>query len=734
MAFGVNEFVRGGSLGSLIVKISADMRDLDRGLKEAEKTVVTRTQKLNAAISATATAFSALSLAALAASAVSIKAAIDFESAFAGVRKTVDATEEEFAILSKGLQDLSRRIPVAATELARIQELAGQLGVRGVENLQVFTETIAKVAVTTNLTSEEAATSFARIANVIQLPLNQIDRFASAIVELGNNSATTEAEIVSFVNRIAGAGKVVGLSAADIAGIGTAFSSVGVQAERGGTAVSKALIRIGTAVGTANEDLALFAEVAGMSAEEFTKAWENDAARAFAVFIEGLGKSGIKGVRILEELELADQKLIQAFLSVGGAAGILTESVDLANKAFSENNALTIEAEKRFATTASQLKILKNNVVALAVDFGTILLPAVNKAVEAMVIAFQILDGRLRATRESFKEALADANDPALTNLRVKLVETQDRRNTLENRREAGTEGGEVTNQRIRDLLIEEERLRAAIVDRMEMQRVKAEEIKNAEGGSLVPGADAAPELAEENSSIEDDIMAAKLEKFRAFQEEIRALSNEDLQVKLQSFQTELAAKESTEAAKTAIVQREIRARIEMEKLEQQVRQQSFDLARALISGLAGESAAAAMFLKALRIVEIIIEGQRAQAGIDAVWAWNPPVAATLKAKQKVSTILQVATVAAQAITGFNTGTDSVPARLTPGEMVIPTTFAESIRRGRLSLSGPEGGGGRQVTIENIEINVTTESFDETSIPDIIETIGLEIENQSRGA
>ena len=78
------------------------------------------------------------------------RAAVTYESAFAGVRKTVEASEAEFGRLSDNILGLSATIPVAATNLAGIGEMAGQLGVKGVENLTKFIDTTARIAVTTN--------------------------------------------------------------------------------------------------------------------------------------------------------------------------------------------------------------------------------------------------------------------------------------------------------------------------------------------------------------------------------------------------------------------------------------------------------------------------------------------------------------------------------------------------------------------------------------------------------
>src|SRR5690606_30176723 len=110
-----------------------------------------------------------------------VNSAVDFESSFAGVRKTVDASEEEFRRLSAGFREMATQIPVSVNELNRIGEAAGQLGIKSANILQ-FTRVMADLGVATNLTADEAATSLARLANVMQLPQSQFDRLGSTIV------------------------------------------------------------------------------------------------------------------------------------------------------------------------------------------------------------------------------------------------------------------------------------------------------------------------------------------------------------------------------------------------------------------------------------------------------------------------------------------------------------------------------------------------------------------------
>jgi TP901 family phage tail tape measure protein len=309
-------------------------------------------------------------------------AAIAFESSFAGIRKTVDATEPEFAALAQGMRDLSKEIPVNVNELNRIGEAAGQLGIQK-EHILEFTRTVADLGATTNLASDDAANALARISNIMGTSQSEFDRLGSSIVALGNAGASTEAEIVEFGLRIAGAGKLAGLSEADILAIGSAMTSVGVQAEAGGTAVQKVLLAITEAVVTGSPKLEEFAETAGMSAEEFARAWRADPAEAFTAFVEGLGLSGDQAIAVLNELGLTDQRLIRSFLSLGNAGDLLRTSIDLGSRAWEENNALTTEAEKRYDTTASKIAIAQNRINDAAISFGQLMLPAIAAVMDA---------------------------------------------------------------------------------------------------------------------------------------------------------------------------------------------------------------------------------------------------------------------------------------------------------------------------------------------------------------
>lgn len=374
-------------VGHLRALLTLDSAEFDNGLRKVSKSFKSMEKDwgtLGRKMTTLGTQFTKiLTLPILAAGTAAAKMAIDFESSFAGVRKTVDATEAEFANLAKGLRGLSKVIPINVNELNQIAEAAGQLGIE-TKNILGFTETMAKLGVTTNLSAEDAAKSLARLANITQMPQTEFDRLGSVIVDLGNKLATSESEIVDFGLRIAGAGKIAGLTEHQILAIGGALSSVGVNAEAGGTAVQRVLVEMTQAVADGNKNLEVFAATAGLSAEQFADAFRKDAAGAFAAFVSGLDRAGTDAFAVLDRLKLGNQRVITSMISLAGAGELLSRSLDTASEAWAENSALTEEARKRFETTASQLTLLWNNLKDVGITIGNALLPMIKSANESL--------------------------------------------------------------------------------------------------------------------------------------------------------------------------------------------------------------------------------------------------------------------------------------------------------------------------------------------------------------
>ena len=310
------------------------------------------------------------------------QASMDFESAITGVAKTTDLTDEELAAMSDSIKALSTEIPATTEEIAAVTEAAGQLGIQK-DALLDFTEVMTMLGTATNMTADEAATALARFANITGMATDNYGRLGSVIVDLGNNFATTESEIVAMGTRLASAGKLAGLTEPEIMALAAAMSSVGIEAEAGGTAMTQTLNAIEKAVAKGGDDLAEFARIAGMSSEEFSSAWKNDAMSALTSFIGGLGKLDEQGestVLVLEDLGLTGIRQSNMLKALGLAADQMTGAVNTANTAWQQNTALTNEANKRYATAQSRLTMMQNAYNNLKVAIGDAYTPALSEA------------------------------------------------------------------------------------------------------------------------------------------------------------------------------------------------------------------------------------------------------------------------------------------------------------------------------------------------------------------
>lgn len=311
------------------------------------------------------------------------KAAIDFESAFAGVRKTVTVSEEEadefFKTLSNSAVQMSKTLATSASDVSEVMAIAGQLGIAK-DALDEFTDVVVRMGMSTNMSTEDAATQMARFANITDMLTSEYKNLGSAVVYLGNNFATTEGEIMAMAMRIAAAGTQVGLSQSQILGFAAALSSLGLEAEAGGSAFSTALKKMEVAVETGGNALKDFATVSGLTQEEFKNLWKNNPADAFQAFITGLAgmdEAGESAVATLNEIGITQLRLSDTLLRSAGATELIAQAQTAANTAWTEGEALMKESNTRLETMASKLTNIKNTLVAAGISFGETMMPTI---------------------------------------------------------------------------------------------------------------------------------------------------------------------------------------------------------------------------------------------------------------------------------------------------------------------------------------------------------------------
>lgn len=324
-----------------------------------------------------------------------VKAAVDWESAWTGVLKTVDGTPQQLSMVEDGLREMTSVLPASHEEIAAVAEAAGQLGIQ-TENVVGFTRTMIDLGETTNLSAEQAAMSLAQFVNIMGTSQSEAENLGSAIVGLGNNFATTESSILEMAMRLAGAGAQVGFTEGEVLGLATALSSVGIEAEAGGSAMSKVMIDIAASVEEGGDRLEQFAAVAGMTADQFATLWRKDSAAALTAFVQGLADAESQGsstLGILADLEITEVRMRDALLRASGAAGTFSEAMDMGNAAYEENIALMEEAELRYGTTESKLGILRNRFTEAGISIGTHLLPALELVASGLGSVADMISG-----------------------------------------------------------------------------------------------------------------------------------------------------------------------------------------------------------------------------------------------------------------------------------------------------------------------------------------------------
>lgn len=410
---------------------SAAARTLADQVENAGAATERSAQRQKKAMGELAGEFGKVGIAATAGLAATTKAAMDWETAWAGVTKTVNGTDRQLGAIESELRNMAKTMPTTHADIAAVAQAAGALGVK-TKDVTRFTKTMIMLGeATDDLTPDQAATSMAQLMNVMQTAPDNVDNLAQSLVRLGNNGASTEGQILEMAQRIAGAGKTIGLSEADVMGIANALASVGIEAEAGGSAVSAIFMDMAKAAKQGAPSLKTWASTAGVTVTEFQKLMATSPADAFEAFVSGLGRVKREGgdvFTLLDSLGQSDVRVSRALLTMANSGDLLGDSLDDAADAFANGTDLNDEYAKRSATAASQVKIAWNSIKDNFIDVGASALPVVKElsgAVASMANAFSGLSPQTQgvATKVLAMTAALGVGALAVSKTQAKLSE-----------------------------------------------------------------------------------------------------------------------------------------------------------------------------------------------------------------------------------------------------------------------------------------------------------------------
>lgn len=354
--------------------------------------------------------------------ALSLKAAVSFEQAFADVRKTIIATDEEYEKLAYDIRQMALVKPITPEDLAYIESLGGQLNV-ATQHLTKFTDTIADLDIATDMNLEDASLQLARFMNIAGMGQQDVDRLGATIVDLGNNSATTESQIMLMAMRIVGSASNIGMSAPNVLALATALSSVGIQAEMGGNAISTIMNRIDKDVALNSQTLSTWASTAGMSAQEFSSLWQNDVTSALMAVVKGMGTFRDEGNNLnllLKDMGINYMRQVDTMQRLSRTGDLLSEAFTRSDTAWEQNVALVREANQRYETAESKMQMMKNALNETGIVIGNEILPYFKELVVGVTDAIRSFADMDEGTKQF---VITVAGAMTVCSLGVKAVE-----------------------------------------------------------------------------------------------------------------------------------------------------------------------------------------------------------------------------------------------------------------------------------------------------------------------
>lgn len=320
-----------------------------------------------------------------------------FETAFTGVERTADLPAAALASLRQDLVDLSTAIPESFENLSGVATLGGQLGIAG-NALDDFTQQVTMFSATTDATLDKTATGFGRLAQLTDATSGDFDKISSSIYKVGVETVATESQIITIAQEIATAGDMAGFSASEIIGLSGAFASLAIQPERARGNVLRIFGQIDKAIAQSGDQLQIWADLAGMSAQEFTDAWANQSGETFQSILrgmEGVIDSGGNLRSVLSDLGVNGVRDAQTMMQLANNMDLVTLSMNEAAQGWISGTE-TADAYGLVAdNVAAKLEMLKNTISAILDAMSN------SAVVGSLISLLQALAGTIKSVVET---------------------------------------------------------------------------------------------------------------------------------------------------------------------------------------------------------------------------------------------------------------------------------------------------------------------------------------------
>lgn len=319
-----------------------------------------------------------------------IGAAVEFESAFADVKKVVEATPAQFEVMSKSIRKMSTELPMASTEIAALFAAAGESGI-ATNELQSFAEMAARVGIAFDMTAADAGESLAKLKTQFGLTVAETGDLADAVNHLSNNMASKSSEITTFLLKVGSLSEMAGFAKEEVAALGSAMIAAGAQPEVAATAMQNVAKKM-TAGALAKKEQKDVAKMLGLDLPTLAKEMQKDAPGAVKKVLKAIGKqSKDKHISLLSGFFGDEAKAFAPLIAN-------TELLDKALDAVADRRSYVGSAFREFAaradTTANAFTILRNKIGYFFEDWGMSWLPSLKTGIAEFGHVLDTLDSR----------------------------------------------------------------------------------------------------------------------------------------------------------------------------------------------------------------------------------------------------------------------------------------------------------------------------------------------------
>ncbi|POG01137.1 phage tail tape measure protein [Pseudomonas putida] len=310
------------------------------------------------------------------------RAAIDFESQMADVRKVVNFdTPGQFKEMGDDIGRMSERLPMAATDIAKIVAAGGQSGIAR-DELLGFAEAAVKMGIAFDQTADESGDMMAKWRTAFRMNQAEVVGLADRINFLGNTGPANTKQISAIVTEVGALGEVAGMSSAQVAAIGATMAGVGVKQDVAATGIKNFMLAMtkGTAATKAQADAY---KSLRLDSKAVAENMQKDAQGTMLDLLKRIGQvDAAKRPAVLSQLFGTE--------SIGAITPLLTNlellrgNLDKVSDAQQFAGSMEQEYASRAATTANNLQLLRNSVIGVAREVGNALLPGINAVVEQL--------------------------------------------------------------------------------------------------------------------------------------------------------------------------------------------------------------------------------------------------------------------------------------------------------------------------------------------------------------